>query len=293
MFKSKPLAWSSIVLAGCLLTVFSCKDEEPERITIQDTADLSEEALTDSYFQDIDDIAGIAIETPSDTEYANGRSSGSITIQDERFGCDGIIVTVEPDANSTTEIPSGVLTVDFGTSGCSDLKGNVRKGKLIFTYHGKRFMPGATVITTTEAYSINDVVLEGVRTLTSLQNSTSDAPRFNVVLENGKATFPDERFATRASDITWQWNRATNPIDDSIQIEHTSTATGTTRGGRQYELTLLEDLVYKRYCGIAVSGIKHFKFNDGKEITINYGDGSCDKTFMLTVNGATREVTLN
>ena len=293
IFRSKSLSWSSVVLAGCLMSVVSCKEEEPERITLQDTSDLSEEALTDAYFQDMDDIAAIAVEAPSETEYSNGRTSGSITIQDERFNCEGIVVTVEPDANSTAEIPSGVLTIDFGSSGCSDLKGNVRKGKLIFTYHGKRFMPGSTVVTTTNGYSVNGVTLEGVRTLTNLQNSTSDAPRFNVVLQNGKATFQDQRVATRESDVTWQWNREANPLEDNLQIEQSSTASGTTRGGRQYEVSLSQDLIYKRHCGIAVSGIKQYTLENGKLITINYGDGSCDQTFTVTVNGVTRDISLN
>ena len=290
--KSKILKFTAMMLAA-VLVMWSCKEDEPERITLQDTADLTEEALTDAYFQDVDDLAGTAIDAPTEPEYSGGRTSGTITIEDHRFQCNGIVVTVEPDASSTAEVPSGVLTIDFGTSGCQDLKGNVRKGRLIFTYHGRRFMPGSTVVTTTENYSINGVQLQGVRTLTNLQNSTSDAPRFNVVLQGGKATFSNGLFATRESDITWQWNRAANPADDNLQIEHTSTASGTTRGGRHYEVSLLEDLIYKRGCGIAVSGIKHYTIDGAKEITIHYGDGSCDQSFSVTANGVTRDISLN
>jgi hypothetical protein len=137
------------------------------------------------------------------------------------------------------------------------------------------------------------VHLEGTRTLTNLQNSTSDAPRFNVVLAGGKATFADGLFATRESNITWQWNRATNPLDDNLQVEHSSTASGTTRGGRHYEVSLLEDLIYQRSCGIAVSGIKHYTIDETKDITINYGDGACDQSFSVIVNGVTRDISLN
>lgn len=240
----------------------------------------------------MDDMAGVAIEAPSETEYSNGRTSGSIAIQDHRFNCDGIAVTVQPDATSTTEMPKGVLTIDFGTSGCTDLKGNVRTGKLIFTYNGKRFMPGSTVITTTQEYTINGVKLEGTRTLTNLQNSTSDAPRFNVLLQNGKATYPNEVVATREADITWQWYRAANPVDDHLEIEVSSTASGTTRGGRNYEMMLLERLIYKRHCGIAVSGVKQYTIDNEKEIAINFGDGTCDRSFVVTVNGVTRQISL-
>lgn len=59
------------------------------------------------------------------------------------------------------------------------------------------------MITTTEGYTINGVTLEGTRTLTNAQTSTSDAPRFNVVLANGKATFPNGLIATREANTTW------------------------------------------------------------------------------------------
>lgn len=291
MRKFNVLKLSAVAALVWVAILSSCKDEESQPFTVQDTADLTDEAQTDAYFQDLDDMAGVAIESPSDTEYSTGRVSGNITIADPRFNCDGVIVTITPDANSTQEFPKGVLTVDFGTSGCADLQNNIRKGKLIFTYNGRRFMPGSTVVTTTENYSINDIVLEGTRTLTNLQTSTSDAPRFNVVLQNGKATFPDEMSATRQSDITWQWNRAANPIDDNLEIEATSEASGVTRKGRTYEVDVVEPLVHKRQCGIPVSGVKTYLINGAKQITINYGDGSCDRTFEITVNGVTREIT--
>ena len=292
MLKSRVLKFSSFVLVTSVLLTFSCKEDEPSRLTLQDTADLTEEAITDAYFQDMDDIAGVAIGAPTEPQYSSGRTSGSVVIEDHRFDCEGIVVTVAPDAASTPEVPKGVLTVDFGTSGCTDLKGNVRTGKLIFTYHGKRFMPGSTIVTTPDNYVINGVKLEGIRTLTNLQNSTSDAPRFNAVLSDGKASFSDETSATRESSITWQWNRTQNPLNDNLEVESTSSASGTSRGGRTYEIILLEPLVYKRHCGIAVSGIKKYTIDGEKEITIDYGDGECDRAFTVTINGVTREIAL-
>ena len=124
----------------------------------------------------------------------------------------------------------------------------------------------------------------------NLNTSTSEAPRFNVSLVGGKATFPDQKVATRESDITVQWHRAANPLEDYLQVENTSEASGTTRGGRTYSLTLLEDLIYKRHCGIAVSGVKKYVIDGEKEITIDYGDGDCDKSFTITINGKTRTI---
>src|SRR5690349_20841519 len=134
MLKPTVSKVSAIALVASVLVMSSCKDETPQRFTLQDTADLTDEAVTEAYFQDLDDMAGVAIEAPSDAQYNTGRISTSITIEDHRFKCDGIVVTVVPAETSNADHPKGVLTVDFGTAGCTDLKGNVRKGKLIFTY---------------------------------------------------------------------------------------------------------------------------------------------------------------
>src|SRR6188768_1207377 len=212
--------FSKLFSAALILgAVSSCVDED--RLTLADTAAISEEALTDSYYQDLDDMSSVAMEAPTDTEYSGGRIATTITIQDDRFGCQAIVVTVEPDAASTTTTPKGVLTVDFGTTGCADLRGNVRKGKLIFTYNGKRFQTGSSVITTTDNYTINGIKLEGTRTSTNVTGSTVDVPKFNVTLVNGKATFPNDlSVATRESNITWSWIRGANPAQDQLVIDY-------------------------------------------------------------------------
>src|SRR6188508_585381 len=93
----------SFACIGAAVLVTSCMDEE--RLTLSDTQDISEEAVTDSYFQDMDDMAGVAISAPSESQYSGGRAATTITIEDQRFNCAGIVVTVTPGANSTLDIP--------------------------------------------------------------------------------------------------------------------------------------------------------------------------------------------
>jgi hypothetical protein len=290
--KTKLFKTGAMLLICASFLTTSC--EEEERLTAQDTADISEEAVTDSYFQDADDMSAVAIEAPSESEFNGGRVNTTITVNDQRFRCGTtpIQVTFERLDGSTQAVPKGKITVDFGT-GCTDLRGNTRAGKIIITFNGRRFLPGSTVITTFDNYSINGIELEGTRTLTNVGTSTSEAPRFNVVLTNGKATFADGRQATRESDITWRWVRAANPTDDQLIVESNSTAEGITRGGRAYEVSLLEELVFKRFCGFAVSGIKRYVINGEKEITIDYGDGECDRSVTITVDGVTRNVSVD
>ncbi len=270
--------------------ISGCENDET-RLTAEDSRDISEEAIVDAYFQDIDDLGGVVIDAPSDSEYSGGRTSATITINDSRFNCDGILVTIEPDETSTVEVPKGVITVDFGT-GCTDLLGNVRKGKLIFSYVGRRFENGSTLVATTENYYFNNIKLEGTRTSTNITGSSVDAPKFNTVLQNGKATFEDGRYALRESNITVSWIRAENPAEDRLVIHQGSTASGVNRAGRSYVVSLLKQLEYKRFCPMAISGTKKYVIDGSKEITIDYGSGSCDTSVTVTINGVTRTISI-
>jgi hypothetical protein len=289
---NKFLSYSLSLLAFSFLIIINgCQREDEDRFTAADATDISEEAVVDSYFQDVDDIATVAIHTPDDAEYSGGRTSGEIIIQDNRLACTGVVVTITPGINSTVDNPYGLLTVDFGT-GCTDAKGNVRKGKLIFNYTGKRFESGSSVVMTTDDYYINGIRLEGTRTSTNITASLNDAPKFHVTVENGKAIFPDNSVALRESDITWSWIRESNPALDKLIVHSNSTANGVTRVGRSYAVSLLQELEYHRFCSMAVSGIKKFVIDGEKEITFNYGEGDCDTIFTVTMNGFSKTITL-
>jgi hypothetical protein len=77
-----------------------------------------------------------------------------------------------------------------------------------------------------------------------------------------------------------------------LVILEKSIANGLTRGGRTYSVTLVGDLKYKRFCGIAVDGIKKYLIDNDKEIVVDYGDGACDKSVVVTVNGVTKTHTV-
>ena len=272
------------IIAGAVM-LSSCKEDE--RLTVSDSQDIAEEAVTDAYFQDLDDMGGIVIDAPSDDSFSSGRKDESIELTDHRLTCATITIV----GSGSVDHPKGTITVDFGT-GCVDNRGNVRKGKLILTYDGWRFEPGSTVVLTTENYFVNDIKLEGTRTLTNIQGSTKDAPRYNVVLTNGKATFSDGTFSERVSNITLEWVRGANATEDFLLVDESSTANGKTRSGRIYSVSLLKALVYKRYCGVAVEGVKRFLLDGEKEIVIDFGNGTCDKSVSITVNGVSQNISI-
>lgn len=275
-----------------LITMVSC-DQDKFDFTSNDAQNVENEAATDGYFEDADDMSTLAVAADNATstgskESASGRAG--VKPADLRFTC--ATVTLEFAADNSLDVPHGYITIDFGT-GCTDLRGNTRKGIIKVEFDGRRFMPGSVIITTLQGYSINGIALEGTRTVTNTSASLEATPTFTIVLDGGKATWPDGSIATREVNRTRRWIRAANPLQDEWTVE--GTAAGTNRNNRVYQVEITTPLVYKRECAVgsrvfmAVEGTKVLTV-DGKTVIIDYGDGTCDRTVTITIDGVSREV---
>lgn len=157
-------------------------------------------------------------------------------------------------------------------------------------------MPGSSIVTTFTNYSIGGVKIEGTHSLTNVTATTLDYPRFNATIVGGKVTFLDGTTITREQNFTREWRRAANPLQDSWALLAGGTASGSNRKGKVYSMKVTKDLIYSRACQIenkvfiAVSGEKTFTSEDGKLITINFGNGECDNIVTITINGKSKDV---
>jgi hypothetical protein len=262
-------AFAAIVIVGF---ASSCKDDET--VGALDVADASSESLADSYFQDADDFSITAVETSSPGRIA----------EDYRLSCADVYFG---EGSTST---SGTLYIDFG-DGCTDSKGNVRKGKIVLAYSGTPGQPQFEINETFDNYYINGIKLEDESRTITRGEAPEGSIKHTVVLIGGKATWPDASTATRNSSFT-----RTVTVGTGI-ISLTGNASGTGRRGKEYTMTIEEALIYKTACiedGIymAVDGKKVFTIDGTKQITIEYGDGTCDKTVTVTINGLTKDVTL-
>lgn len=276
-----------------LLFLASCQDDKID-FSANDSQNVENEAVSDAYYEDADDMSSIAVSSDATTLTGGRESEGGRTVKiadiAKRFDC--ATVTFELAPNNELGNPKGTITIDFGT-GCTDAKGNVRKGKIIINYSGKRFLAGSSVVTTFADYFINGVKIEGTRTVTNASASLESNPIFNIVVTGGKAIWPDATFATREVNRTREWKRGNTPNVDQWIV--TGTASGTNRNGRSYQMEITKPMVYKRECAIsdkvfiAVEGTKVLTV-ESKQVTIDYGDGACDKLVTITINGKSREV---
>lgn len=252
-----------------IMFLVSCNnDDTTPDFSSEDIEDASMDAIEDSYFDDGDDLVGEAF-TSTDQDLSGGRVS-----TDERLVCATL--------TRTGSKANGSLRVDFG-DGCTGPRGNVRAGAIVVTHIGDWRNAGSTWSFFYENYSVNGVQLEGERTVTIV--STSDSLVVSdITLVGGKITWPDGRVATREVNHRREHERHENHLLDRLIIY--GTASGTFRNGRGYSIEILERLIYRRACGaegviIPVSGVKLIKHGE-RELTVDYGDGTCDNIVLLT-----------
>ena len=255
----------------CVSMVFTafaaCSNEDAEPgLSSDEKETASFEAQDDYYFDDADDLVTEA--------FMSEANSGGKSATDLRLT--GAVVLRSGTA------ASGVLKIDFG-SGITDLRGNVRKGLIILEHVGRWNEEGAYWTITLSGYSINGIVTEGMRKVT-VTSVTDLVITHEVELIGGKITWPDGRVATRACHHVRERHHDENQLLNRLIVY--GTAQGTWRNGRGYSIEILEELIYDRSCAeggvfIAVQGKKLVKHGD-RELTIDYGDGTCDNIVTLT-----------
>lgn len=278
---------SALLIFAMAAFVISCSDDESE-VSFTDSQSVSSEASVDSYFEDAEDISATA------SLAADGDLGGRVAGLDDRF-CDNVIIRF---LRKNVANPDTIL-IDFGSGdGCTDPRGNVRKGKIRIVFSpGSRFQIDNTVTTTFISFSVNGILMEGTRTVTL---TSLEPPTHEITLTDGRLTWPDNSTATRTAHHFRQWDRNGTPInrtDDRIIILEGGTASGTNRNEKEYSMQITQDIVFKASCHIVkkflpVSGEKVLTVGD-RQITVNYGEGDCDNVITVTINGVSKEVTVD
>jgi hypothetical protein len=275
--------FSALLVFSLAALLISCNEDE-NQLGFTDSQNVASEASVDSYFEDAEDISSTAAMAPDIA--LGGRAAGL----DDRF-CDNVKVKLMKKslANSDT------IVIDFGT-GCTDPRGNIRKGKIIIIFTGARLQIGNSITITFENFSVNDVKIEGTRTvkLTSVDPITHE-----ITLENGKVTWPDQTSATRTAHHFRKWDTkgTLDRADDEVLLLTGGTAAGNNRNGKTYDMQILKDIVFKVTCFkqrryLPVAGEKLIEI-DGKSLLVNFGEGECDNVIKVTIDGVTKEVTVD
>jgi hypothetical protein len=263
-------------------SLLSCGEDEPtpDPGPNTNTAIIEEEAQISAAYTDIDNISLFSLQE-------NGQG---LRTQLEFTG------DLCPNTEVVHDFENMRIVIDFG-EGCTSPNGIFRRGKLLIDYTGRIVFPGVMITVSFDNYHINDIRLEGSRVSTNrgidLQNGTIT---FETVINNGKLTWPDGSVSTIA--LT-QNRKFFLPMEaEGIRAEVTGSASGKSKLGVDFDSQISEPLIFFQTCTntgnwipsigkslITVSGAFVFE--------VDYGEGECDRTIEVTLEGQTTTLDLD
>jgi len=254
------------------LALVSCRKEDQADPTDFDYTSASDNARAEDYFADMLNVVDDAAE-------ANG-------LRDANDAC-------APTVTFDTLVMPHTLTVDFGAVNCTATNGRTRRGMLHVTFTG-RYRDAGTVITITpQDYYVNDNHVEGTKTVTNMGLNGDGDPYFSVAV-NGTVSAGDGSWtATHQAARTRTWiegDGTLTPLDDVYLI--TGGGSGVNRNGIAYTITITQALRVAVGCPWITAGTVEIIPSGAASRTINYGNGSCDGTISVSVNGNTYTITL-
>lgn len=195
-----------------------------------------------------------------------------------------------PCVTRTYTASTRTLIINFGT-GCLCADGRFRSGQIIvkFTTDVNRRVAGAVV--RRRNYFVNYNQHTARRTFTDLGGGS-----FNVVVDSASIIRANNG-GTHSWTANWNFLRTagyTTPLllsDDVYSV--TGSAAGTNRNGVSYTTTIQTPLVKRGDCfKYYVSGVMSITNSRSKTLLLDYGNGACDNTATVTVNGRTKTITL-
>ncbi|MEI8203704.1 MAG: hypothetical protein WCH34_11860 [Bacteroidota bacterium] len=217
------------------------------------------------------------------------RQVGSKSVNDTIVGC--------PTLYITGAWPNKVVTLDFGTA-CTGDDGVVRRGKIISTATGLYVDSNSTITSTFENYyeTINGVDhhVTGTQVIKNLGHNAAGHPHFSVDVQNASISYTEGTInwtSQRQNEWISGYDTYMNPWDDEYLVSGVSN--GTDINGAAFSVQIQNasplDCKYCQnlYSWIIASG-KLDIINAGyPNITVDYGNGSCDYIVYVIINGVT------
>jgi hypothetical protein len=302
MNTKKALIIPGLMVALILLLVSCQKDNNTndvptdiESLAAASGEDLVQEATSNEVF---DDVTGIDDVTAGDDlgiygidgdGIFTGQATGSGSDQTNQSLTRCFTVNVEPRERGV--FPKTV-TIDFG-SGC-EVKGHLRKGKIITVYSGRLHVPGNKAVTTFDNYSIDSFKIEGKHTVQNTTSPGSNQRSFSTTVENARITN-----INNGNWCSWNSNRKMTqvegngtpffPRDDIFSI--TGSRSVACSNGKNWTSEITEPLLKKFTCKWIVKGVVKISLNKTVGL-LDFGDGSCDNKATITADGVSRAITL-
>jgi len=212
---------------------------------------------------------------------------------------DTVIVTV--DKPGTTVFPKK-MSIDFGTTGFTDKRGNVLKGKIYLTISNRMTIAGSTRKMEYSNFFINDNSVKGLKTVTYLGlTGLPSNPASSVGYPSWSIVASDTIVRTDGTTVIWNSNRTRTRSDNNgtplIYWDDVYSITGSSSGinAKGVAYTMQIDATKPL---TTVGGWKFFVSgavlitSEKRTALLDYGDGTKDAKATVTINGVTKTINL-
>ena len=213
------------------------------------------------------------------------------SIAEDVYASDEISATAKGDYRSDYLSECVVITttvteftrekiIDFG-EGCELPNGNVLSGIIKLNYAKDMTVASKSISLTLENFTFNSVAVEGSASVLRLRSNENGNPQGTVTSEFS-ATWPNGDTASFTGTRTREWIEGYGSGfwgDNVFLITGKRTYIG--RLGNVFVKEVITPLRRELSCRFIVSGVLEISRNDNTA-TLDFGDGSCDATGILT-----------
>jgi len=249
------------------------------------TTTATDEAQAASLSDAVVSTADTYVNTLADNNYS---ASTPMAVKGEVEVSRPIITVDKPDSLNFPKI----ITIDFGTSGYIDNRGDTLKGKVIITVSDKIWKSGASKTIKLVDFYVNGNNVKGSKSIVNNGLNAAKNPSVTVTVSDtiirvDKSTII--RNATRTRERID--NNGTPKLfwDDKFSI--TGSTSGVNAKGVAYTVEITSPLIIYNNYPYFVKGTVTTT-TQTRTAVLDYGDGTKDRKATLTINGVTKDIVL-
>ena len=284
-FKNSKIVSAIAFLLLVGLGLSSCNKEDgtiDENLSATELSDAYETTDIDDVSDNINDIVEGAYFELANNNFS--KSGDSKSNKNNRFLSDCVIITKEITPQNIE------VTLDDGDS-CITKKEDVLSGKIQMSISADLVDKSVTIDYTFDNFFFNGKKIEGTVNKVRSKSNENMNPQA-VITRDIKIIWEDKSYALVQGERIREWIEG---ADNLFWADNVFSITGkwtiTKRNGDIRTSTVKQPLIKNMACKFLVSGVIEIKKND-KLRSIDYGNGQCDDSAMLTFNGEDYEIHL-
>lgn len=249
---------------------------------------------TDDEEEQVIESASIGEDASDDALEITAQGENQLTVSGGRVNSDLCATITHDEANKK-------VIIDFG-DGCIGPYGRERKGKIIVTYSSEVGDSIANRIITFENYFINNKGVTGTIELRDVSVNAFGNLQSTKKLVDLTISFPNGEQVVFNGSRTREWISGAGDNDRFNNVYRiTGLVSGESTTGRSFTHEIVEPIIADWSCAAQgnfarIAGVVEMTKLGGytnRKRTVNYGDGECDNTIVITTFRRSYVVTVN